>query len=84
MILVYGIAGMQDCNGVLNFHPRRIPGTKTSVRFPLLYRDRLFRVEIKNQKAKYSLLEGDDLTLYHYDEEVTLTKKNPVAARPVK
>jgi len=83
MILVYGIAGMQDCNGVLNFHPRQIPDAATSLRFPLTYRGRLFMVEIENHTAKYSLLEGDDLILYHYGEEFKLTKKNPVATRPV-
>ena len=84
MILVYGIAGMQDCNGALNFHPRQIPDVEASVKFSLTYRGRQFRVEIESQKAKYSLLEGDDLTLYHYDEELTLTKQNPVAERPVR
>ncbi|MBN2320435.1 MAG: glycoside hydrolase family 65 protein [Acidobacteria bacterium] len=84
MILVYGIAGMQDYKGVLNFHPRQIPGAKLAVKFPLNYRGRMFLVEIQNQTTKYSLLEGDDLTLYHYDEEFTLTKQNPVVTRQVR
>jgi hypothetical protein len=36
-----------------------------------------------NQQAKYSLLEGNDLTLYHYDKEFKLTKENPVVIQPV-
>jgi len=84
MILVYGIAGMQDCDGVLNFHPRLIPGADTSIKFPLIYRGQKIGFEIEDHSTKYSLLEGNDLTLYHYDEEIRLTKSNPVVTRPVK
>jgi alpha,alpha-trehalose phosphorylase len=83
MIFAYGIAGMQDYNGILNFHPRNIPDTELSIRFPLTYRGQLFVVDIENKRAKYSLMEGEGLTLQHYDEEFTLTKQNPVTTRPV-
>jgi alpha,alpha-trehalose phosphorylase len=84
MILVYGIAGMQDCDDVLNFHPKMIPGSNTSIKFPLTYRGRKFSFEIENHFARYSLLQGNDLTIYHYDDEISLTKSNPVVTRPVK
>jgi alpha,alpha-trehalose phosphorylase len=83
MILVYGIAGMQDFNGLLEFHPKLIPGTDTFIKFPLTYRGRKFCFEIENNSARYSLLEGEDLTLCHYDEEIRLTRDNPVQTRPV-
>ena len=84
MILVYGIAGMQDCDGVLNFHPKLIPGVNTSIKFPLAYRGRRFSFEIVDHSTRYTLLEGGDLVLYHYDKEVRLTKNNPVEILPVK
>ena len=84
MILVYGLAGMRDCDNMLNFHPRQVQGSKISVKFPLFFREQKFLVEIDNQSAKYSLLEGSSLALRHYDEEIRLTKENPVATRPVR
>jgi alpha,alpha-trehalose phosphorylase len=84
MILVYGFAGMQDYNGILNFNPREVPGSKISVAVPLTYRGRLFLVKIENKTAEYSLMEGDDLALGHYGEEFRLTKQNPVVTLPVR
>ncbi|MEJ2245849.1 MAG: glycosyl hydrolase family 65 protein [Acidobacteriota bacterium] len=69
---------------MLNFHPKLIPGANTSIKFPLTYRGRKFRFEIENHSAKYSLIEGNNLTLYHYDEKITLSKSNPVVTRPLK
>ncbi len=84
MILVYGIAGMQDCDGILHFKPRLIPDLEVSVKFPLKFRGNSFLVEIESQTTRYSLQEGDNLTLCHYDESFTLTKQNPVVTRPVR
>ena len=80
MAVVYGIAGMRDYDGVLTFRPRvRRKGMRVS--FPLTIRDRRLRVEIGPDAVVYTLAAGDDLALWHEDEEIKLSAKNPVARR---
>jgi hypothetical protein len=49
----------------------------------LNFRGQLLQVENSSEGATYSLLEGDGLTIRHDDEEISLTKENPIATRPI-
>jgi alpha,alpha-trehalose phosphorylase len=80
MAVVYGAAGMRDYDGELSFRPR-YPRGDLRVRFPLTLRGRRLQVEIGPRGVTYTLREGDQLSLWHEDEEIVLTAKNPVARR---
>ena len=80
MAIVYGLAGMRDYDGVLAFRPRLFR-QDLRIEFPLTLRGRRIRVEIKPGEVSYTLSQGDDLTLWHEEEEIRLTPKNPVAKR---
>ena len=84
MVMTYGMAGMRDDDGVLSFRPRRPPDAKGTIRFPLTVRGQLLQVEIDsdNRIARYSLLEGEGLTIYHEDEEIRLMPDDPNVSRP--
>ncbi len=81
-IVVHGLAGLRDYDGRLRFHPRLSPRMKR-VRFPLTVSDRRLRVEVGRESVVYSLEQGDELTLSHFEEEITLTKSTPVAERHI-
>ncbi|MCL5670669.1 MAG: glycoside hydrolase family 65 protein, partial [Acidobacteria bacterium] len=73
MLFVYGVAGMQEYRGRLSFRPRLLKGLK-SMRFPLTVRGRMLEVEINADVATYRLREGDQLTFYHRDQQITLSQ----------
>jgi alpha,alpha-trehalose phosphorylase len=76
MVMVYGYAGMRDYLGRINFRPR-IPKRFLGGRFCLTIRGQLLEVDIDSKEVRYTLKEGEDLTFYHEDEEVRLTKEKP-------
>ena len=80
MAVVYGIAGMRDYDGVLTFRPR-VHRKDMRVSFPLTIRGRRLRVEIGPDEVVYTLAAGDDLALWHEDEEIKLSAKQPEARR---
>jgi alpha,alpha-trehalose phosphorylase len=71
---------MRDYDGVLTFRPRLFR-QDLRIEFPLMLRGRRIRVEIKPGEVSYTLCRGDELTLWHEEEEIRLTPKNPVARR---
>ncbi len=83
MALVYGFAGMRDYDGVLTFRPRRPPDGEGIMRIPLTMRGQRIEVEIdaEARTVKYSLREGDGLMIRHEEEEIHLTKDEPLATR---
>jgi alpha,alpha-trehalose phosphorylase len=80
MSAVYGLAGLRDFDGRISFTPRP-PLRLDAVRFSLAIRGRRIRLEVNQKQARYSLVEGDDLTLWHLDEEIMLTRDAPVVER---
>ena len=76
MAIVYGLAGLRDYGGKISFNPKRPPRTR-SVRFPLTVRGKLLEVMIERDKVTYVLTQGKALTIYHGEEEIKLTKKQP-------
>jgi alpha,alpha-trehalose phosphorylase len=83
MMLAYGFGGMRDADGMLSFWPRRAPEDNATLRFRVTYRDQTLEVEIGLEEVEYALHEGEDLLIRHEAEEIQLTRKNPIAVRPV-
>jgi len=82
MSIVYGLAGMRDWDGRVTFSPKQ-PEAAMSFRFPLRIRERRLVVEITGESVTYTLDEGDDLTIWHEDQEVTLTRASPSSVFPM-
>lgn len=76
MAIIYGLAGLRDYGGRISFNPKSLPQVE-EVRFPLTVRGQMFEVNIGNDSVKYSLKKGDGLTIYHYDQEIKLSKGQP-------
>jgi alpha,alpha-trehalose phosphorylase len=82
-MLTYGLCGMRDDDGALSFWPRRVPEDSAILRFPVTYRGQVLEVEVTEQRARYTLRDGDALTIHHEMEELRLTREHPSAIRPV-
>ncbi len=76
MAIVYGLAGLRDYGGKISFRPKKTPNAK-AIRFRLTLRCKLLEVVIERDKVSYLLKKGDNLTIYHREEEVRLTKRQP-------
>jgi alpha,alpha-trehalose phosphorylase len=83
MMLIYGLGGMRDNDGILSFSPRRPPEDNAILRFPLTYRGCVLEVEIGVETVGYTLREGESLVIRHEVEEVRLTREQPLAIRPI-
>jgi alpha,alpha-trehalose phosphorylase len=83
MMLIYGLAGMRDEDGMLSFRPRRAPEDNARLRFPLTYRGKVLEVEIGPEQVEYALREGDSLVIRHGTEQIQLTKDHPLAVRRI-
>ncbi|HEX6360758.1 glycoside hydrolase family 65 protein [Actinophytocola sp.] len=75
-VAVAGFGGMRDHDQSLAFTPR-LPKALKRLAFRLTYRESRFAVEIDQDGASYTLLDGPDLTVRHHGEELTLTKGTP-------
>ena len=76
MVMVYGYAGMRDYFGQIHFRPR-IPKRFSGGRFCLTICGKLLEVDINSEKVRYTLKEGEDLTIYHENKEIRLTRERP-------
>lgn len=83
MVMVYGLAGMRDFDGILTFKPRRLPAQPARIRFPLTYRGQILDIDMGPEGAKYSLREGKGFMIRHEEEEINLSPEAPVAIRPI-
>jgi alpha,alpha-trehalose phosphorylase len=83
MMLTYGFAGLRDSDGKLSFWPRRAPEVNAILQFPLTYRGQMLDIKIGQEKAEYTLLQGEGLMVSHKGEEIRLTPEHPVAVRPI-
>ena len=82
MAIVYGLAGLRDYGGKISFNPKSPPRTR-SVRFPLTIRGKRLEVVIERNKVTYTLEKGEALTIYHGEEEIKLTEKQPLCEREI-
>ncbi|MBV7698339.1 glycoside hydrolase family 65 protein [Streptomyces sp. TRM70350] len=80
--LVVGLGGMRQHGGagdgepLVGFAPR-LPGQLARLAFTVLVRGRRLRVEIRTDRARYVLLEGEPLGLLHHGEAFTVTSGEP-------
>lgn len=82
MMLVYGLGGMRDDDGMLSFWPRRAPEDNVILRFPVTHRGQRVEVEIGPDKVEYTLKEGECLVFRHRAENIQLTQAHPRVIRP--
>jgi alpha,alpha-trehalose phosphorylase len=80
LALVYGFAGMRDHGGHISFRPR-LPAEWSRLGFPLMIRGQRLRVDIDHAATTYSLIEGEQLMIYHAGEEITLSTGAPRVSR---
>ncbi|MEU5535232.1 glycosyl hydrolase family 65 protein [Streptomyces sp. NPDC020362] len=79
MALVAGFGGMRRTTGDTagpSFAPR-LPERLRRLAFHLQFRGRRLRVEIAADKASYTLLDGEPLTLHHHGEPLTVSTDEP-------
>jgi alpha,alpha-trehalose phosphorylase len=77
---VQGFGGMRDHGGVLSFVPR-LPEALSRLRFRLIFRGRRLLVEVTNERASYSLIEGDALEIVHHGRKLTVRPGRPLTRR---
>ncbi len=77
---VAGFGGMRDHEGVLSFMPR-LPQALTRLTFRLGFRGRTLLVEVKRDRAIYSLLEGSTLEIVHHGRKATVDPQRPLSRR---
>ncbi len=82
MVVVFGVAGFRDHDGVFRFHPRA-PRRFEGLRFPMTLRGQWLEVEIRNEVVRYELREGDGLEIFNEDEKLLLRPGQPVT-RPLR
>ena len=78
IVAVAGFGGMRDHDGKLSFAPR-LPKQLTRLTFGICFRDQRLRVEITQEEARYSVLEGPPLQIAHHGKTVTATNPESVS-----
>jgi alpha,alpha-trehalose phosphorylase len=76
LALVAGFAGLRDFDGEARFAPR-LPAGWTRLRFRLQVRGRRLEVDLRPDATTYTLLEGEPLTVRHFDAPVALVAGAP-------
>jgi alpha,alpha-trehalose phosphorylase len=79
--IVEGLGGLRIGESRLCFRPR-LPENLHQLQFRLLYRGRRLRVSVAPTEARYRLLEGPDLPVWHYEDQLLLSGTEEVA-RPI-
>ncbi|MEJ7797862.1 MAG: glycosyl hydrolase family 65 protein [Solirubrobacteraceae bacterium] len=82
LVAVAGFGGMRDHGPTLQFAPR-LPQRLTRLSFRLIHRARRLRVTVGPANARYELLDGEALEIYHHGERVALTAQDAVQSRPI-
>jgi alpha,alpha-trehalose phosphorylase len=81
LALVYGFAGMRDHGGHISFRPG-LPDGWSRLAFPLMIKGQRIRIDIDRAATTYSLVEGEQLTISHDGEEITVSTATPKIIRP--
>lgn len=71
MGVIYGAGGMRERDGVLHFNPK-LNHSITKICFKLTVRKCLIEVDVNPEETRYTLLEGEEFSLYHRGELVEL------------
>ena len=83
MVVANGLAGMRDHGGRISFAPRAPGPLVTGMRLPVTVRGSTLEVDLGRERVNYRLLAGDELTFWHEDEEIRLTREDSEAMRPI-
>jgi alpha,alpha-trehalose phosphorylase len=75
--LVVGFGGVRPREGSLAFAPR-LPEDIARLTFRVLFRNRRIGVEVTATDAKYHLLEGSALAVWHHGDKLTLSTNEAV------
>ncbi|MFC7882742.1 glycoside hydrolase family 65 protein [Streptomyces sp. NPDC057376] len=78
MALVAGFGGTRRDGDSLRFTPR-LPEKFSRLAFRLQFRGRCLRVEVRADKATYTLLQGEPLTIHHHGKALAVNGDGPVA-----
>jgi alpha,alpha-trehalose phosphorylase len=74
--LVSGLGGMRRTVDSLSFAPQ-LPQGITRLSFGVMFRGRRLRVEVTPTSTTYSLKEGDEFELFHFQQSVTVAQGRP-------
>ncbi len=77
MTLVYGFGGLRDHHGQLSFDPR-LPSPWRRLSFPLRFHDRRLVVEVTHETLRFTVTEGERLTITVRGRELDLEPEEPV------
>jgi alpha,alpha-trehalose phosphorylase len=77
MTLVYGFGGLRDHDGRLSFDPR-LPTPWQALRFPLRFHDRRIEVDLSHERCRFTLAEGDPISIWFREQELELSPDEPV------
>ena len=75
-VAIAGFGGMRDHEGRLSFRPR-LPDALTRLAFRVRCRSRKLMVQVEQQKATYTLVDGDPVEIFHHGKPVKLDGKQP-------
>jgi alpha,alpha-trehalose phosphorylase len=78
---VAGAGGWRQDRGRLTFAPR-LGAQLQRIAFRLLFRGRRLQVEVTSAEARYRLLAGEELEVFHHGEALTLSGPD-VVSRPI-
>lgn len=81
LLHVYGFAGLRDYGGQLRFHPR-MPSILEQLSFRLAVSTRILEVQVAPAATTYRLLKGEELCLWHEEQEVHLSVDRPSVTQP--
>ena len=73
---VGGFGGMRDHGEALSFAPR-LPPRLTRLRFGVVYRGRRLHVDVGPTEARYELMDGEPLDVFHHGDRVTVSSGAP-------
>lgn len=77
MCIINGFAGLRAFDGNLQFNPY-LPTEWKKYHFRIYHNNCLVDVTVNKDGTRYELLEGEEISIYHKDEYVTLRQNNPV------
>lgn len=79
--LVSGFGGLRSYKDSLSFSPR-LPNGLTRLAFRIMFHGGRLYVEVTAKEARYSLVDGSSLKLWHHGEEITVPADGSVT-RPI-
>jgi alpha,alpha-trehalose phosphorylase len=75
--LVFGLGGMRNDHGILDFTPR-LPADIDRLAFTIRFQQRCLRVAVTHTDASYTLAYGEWLDISHHGEAITVRAAEPV------